>query len=279
MLTTPPYTSASDADLAAAVEQNLHALFRSMAVLPGYELVEGEQLCHHHAFPTNPMFKGVWATRLPDSLDPQAVDEIIDEVLAWYVARSAPYVFWWTGSAVRPVDLPARLAAHGLVENIHGDPGMGVELDALPATTPTPPGFSVVRAADQQALEDWRDCFCAAFEIPLFTGQAWVDATLSAGITQAPWQLYVGYLDGQPVATNMLFNGAGVASVYGVAAVPAARGRGIGAAITLQPLLHARDQGYRYGVLFSTEMGYPVYRRLGFRPLDCKIGRYILWRG
>jgi hypothetical protein len=35
--------------------------------------------------------------------------------------------------------------------------------------------------------------------------------------------------------------------------------------------------GYRYGVLFSTEMGVSVYRRIGFRPLDARINRY-LWR-
>jgi GNAT superfamily N-acetyltransferase len=63
-----------------------------------------------------------------------------------------------------------------------------------------------------------------------------------------------------------------------VATVPAARGLGIGAAITLQPLLEARDQdGYKYAVLFSTEMGVPVYQRIGFRLTDVRINRY-LWR-
>ena len=93
------------------------------------------------------------------------------------------------------------------------------------------------------------------------------------------WRLYVGYLNGRPVATNILFNGAGVASVYGVGTLPEARGKGIGAAITLKPLLDARAQGYRYGVLFATEMGVPVYRRLGFREVGCTIGRYLWING
>lgn len=75
----------------------------------------------------------------------------------------------------------------------------------------------------------------------------------------------------------MLFNGAGVVSVYAVATLPAVRGRGIGAAITLKPLLLARDQGYRHGILFSSEMGVPVYERIGFRLTDVRINRY-LWR-
>jgi predicted acetyltransferase len=68
-----------------------------------------------------------------------------------------------------------------------------------------------------------------------------------------------------------------VASVYGVGTVPDARGRGFGAAITLHPFLDARDQGYHYGVLFATEMGAPVYRRLGFREVGSTIGRHV-WR-
>jgi GNAT superfamily N-acetyltransferase len=62
-----------------------------------------------------------------------------------------------------------------------------------------------------------------------------------------------------------------------VGTIPSARGLGIGAAITLKPLLDARAQGYRYGVLFATEMGQPVYERIGFRVVPGRINRY-LWR-
>ena len=105
----------------------------------------------------------------------------------------------------------------------------------------------------------------------------WVDATVKIGIGKTPWKIFVGYLDDRPVATNMLFKGGGVASLYAVATVPSARGKGIGAAITLKPLLEARDDGYIYAVLFSTEMGKSVYQRIGFRMTDVRINRY-LWR-
>lgn len=69
----------------------------------------------------------------------------------------------------------------------------------------------------------------------------------------------------------------GVASVYAVGVVPAARGKGIGGTITLKPLLEARHEGSRYGVLFSTEMGQSVYERIGFHPTGTRTNRY-LWR-
>lgn len=274
-MTDIPLTQASAPQLAAAVEDNLFALFRAMThALPDSILVEGDDLSHHLAFPSNPMFKGVWRTRLT----PDTADAAIDQTLAWYKAHNAPFLFWWIGPDTQPADLPARLQARGFMVHMAGDPGMAADLHTLPATIPTPAGFTIVHASDQKTLEDWRDVFCTTYEVPAFAGQAWVDATLRAG-PNAPWQMYLGYLNGQPVATNILFKGAGVAGVYGVGTVPGARGQGIGAAITLQPLLDARALGYRYGVLFSTELGHSVYRRLGFYDVSCKIGRYLWFNG
>jgi ribosomal protein S18 acetylase RimI-like enzyme len=107
--------------------------------------------------------------------------------------------------------------------------------------------------------------------------QAWVDATTSFGLGRAPWRLYLGRLGGEPVATNLLFCGGGVASVYAVATVASARGRGIGGAITLAPLLAAREAGYRHAVLFSSDMAVGAYERIGFRGCGIRINRY-LWR-
>jgi ribosomal protein S18 acetylase RimI-like enzyme len=276
MQTGQPRLAATVAELAAAVEGNLHALFRSMAaVLPGAELEDGPHFSRHHAFPSNPMFKGVWATRLP-------VDEVeaaIDETVAWYRARGAPFMFWWHTSFSQPADLGQRLRARGFQEFSAADPGMAVDLNDLPPMPPAPPDFRIVRALEQRTLEHWRDAFLEAYELhhlPM-AGQAWVEATLAAGPEAAPWRLYVGYLDGQPVATNMLVLGGGVAGLYAVGTVPSARRLGLGAIITLQPLLDARALGYRYGVLFATEMGVPLYRRLGYRQVGASIGRSLLF--
>jgi ribosomal protein S18 acetylase RimI-like enzyme len=264
-------TDASDAELAGAVAENLFALFRAMADALHGELVEGDPLCYHHTFPSNPMFKGVWRARLPAA----EVDTAIEETLSWFRAREAPYLFWWVGAPSEPDNLVERLQAHGLTMSTAGDPGMAADLHALDELSPLPAGLSIAHAEDRKALEDWRDVFCAAFDAPLPDGQAWVDATLQVGIARAPWRLYVGYLDNKPVATNILFSGAGVASVYGVATLPEARGKGIGSAIMRKPLGEAKAAGYRYAVLFATEMGLPVYQRMGFRRVHSNVGRYL----
>ena len=88
---------------------------------------------------------------------------------------------------------------------------------------------------------------------------------------------FLAEVDGHPVATSSLFLQAGVAGIYNVATLEHWRGKGIGAAVTLHPLLEARQLGYQVGILQSSEMGYPIYQRLGFKE-NCRMNHYH-WEG
>lgn len=290
MTTDSILKNATDKQLGLAVFENLYDLFRSMVKGLDGEISENDTLSYHLTFPSNPMFKGVWGTQL--STD--EADKTIEDTISWFKDRNAPFFFWWTGPNTTPNDLPQRLQAHGLLDMAEqqqelahgikqtelGAPCMVADLAGMNESvlSQTPEGFVIKEIANESELLDFKNVFVETYEIPDWAGQAWVDATSKIGIGKTPWRMFVGYLDNKPVATNMLFNGGGVASVYAVATIPSARGKGIGGAITLKPLLEARDKdGYKYGVLFSTEMGVKVYERIGFRMTDVRINRY-LWR-
>lgn len=245
-----------------------------MQVIPGCELVERNSISLHYAPLSNAMFRGAWKTRFA----PNEAETKIDEVLNWFSQREAPDFYWWTDPQTQPFDLVERLIRRGFDGNLEGDPGMVLHLNDLNTDVLIPNKFNIVKAIEQKSLEDWRDAFAEAFDTPMSAGQAWVDATISAGLQNAPWQMYVGYLDRKPVATSILFLGAGVAGVHGVGTIPEARNQGIGAAMTLKPLLEARAQDYQVAVLFASRIGYSVYKRLGFREVACKIGIYIMER-
>jgi ribosomal protein S18 acetylase RimI-like enzyme len=85
---------------------------------------------------------------------------------------------------------------------------------------------------------------------------------------------YIGFLDGTPGATSALVLDSGVAGIYAVATIPEARHKGIGSIMTVLPLLEARQLGYRVGVLQASPMGYPIYRKIGFKDV-CTYRLYV----
>jgi GNAT superfamily N-acetyltransferase len=181
---------------------------------------------------------------------------------------------WHVGPSMRPPDLGRRLIAHGF-EYGGDDIGMAVDLSALPHEVPVPDDFVIERVRDEAGLAAWVEALGSGFgEGPVEA--EWVGEMYRRLGFEGPWRHYLGRVDEEPVATATSFFGAGVAGIYLVCTVERARRRGIGARITLAALSEARDLGYSVGVLGSSEMGYPVYRGLGFEEY-CRIGLYE-WR-
>jgi GNAT superfamily N-acetyltransferase len=181
---------------------------------------------------------------------------------------------WHVGPSMRPPDLGRHLIAHGF-EYGGDDIGMAVDLSALPHEVPVPDDFVIERVRDEAGLAAWVEALGSGFgEGPVEA--EWVGEMYRRLGFEGPWRHYLGRVDEEPVATATSFFGAGVAGIYFVCTVERARRRGIGARITLAALSEARDLGYSVGVLGSSEMGYPVYRGLGFEEY-CRIGLYE-WR-
>jgi GNAT superfamily N-acetyltransferase len=207
-------------------------------------------------------------------LEPGEVDGAIDEVVARFRAHSVPGT-WHVGPTSRPADLGARLRARGFGGG-WWDVGMAADLATLREDSPPPQGVEIVRVRERRGLDAWGQA--RALDPDGALESRWVaDVYERIGLgDDVPWRHYVAWLDERPVATATLFLGAGVAGVYFVLTVPEARRRGIGGAITLAALREARDLGYRIGVLGASEMGLPVYRRLGFEAY-CRLTVYE-WR-
>jgi len=81
----------------------------------------------------------------------------------------------------------------------------------------------------------------------------------------------VAYDGDTPLATAAAHTAAGVTLVENVAALPAARGRGAGAAVTWAAATAFGDD--RPSVLIASDDGQPVYQRLGYLRLE----RWTAW--
>lgn len=209
-------------------------------------------------------------------LSPEQVKPTIDYIIADAKSRNVP-VLWWIGPSTRPPDLASHLLKYGFTPDEDG-PGMAADLENLNDSLPMLEGLSIRPAQDDESLWAWSRTMAQGFEAPPtrfeFAVNTWHD--LLGQVDPETTLGYTAWLNGSPVATSLLQLGGGVAGIYSVATISEARRKGIGAQVTLYPLLHARARGYKFAVLQASEMGLNVYRSLGFQEY-CRITSYV-WR-
>lgn len=82
------------------------------------------------------------------------------------------------------------------------------------------------------------------------------------------FRTYVGLVDGVPVTTAIGVRGDDYVGIFDVATPAAYRGRGYGAAVTARATMDGFASGASFAFLQSSEMGYGVYERLGFKNIE-----------
>jgi len=140
----------------------------------------------------------------------------------------------------------------------------GMVLAPIPAAIPEPP-IEIRPVADADDVAAFARLLGDAFGLaPGDARSVFSDRMLAARGLSA----YLGYLDGEPVATSMLIPTDDVAGVWAISTAEAARRRGIGEAVTWHAVERGRELGCTMASLQASEMGQPVYERMGFRTVS-----------
>ena len=198
-------------------------------------------------------------------LEPAGPDDV-RAALAWMHRRDIPFTVWVREDLAPPVE-PALLA-DGMELRGEPEPVMGIRPpDQLP---PPPVGVSLREVFDRETLEDH------------------IRSNVESGMPEEPVRLlytdafledpdvrmFTAYLDGRPAGNSVAIRGGKVAGVYGVGVPDELRRNGIGTAVTWAAVRAGSDWGCTFVVLQSSELGFGVYRRMGFEVLT----HYLLFR-
>ena len=142
---------------------------------------------------------------------------------------------------------------------VESRPAMVVAVDEV-GDAPAPDGVTIARVLDRAGLDEVADVDHASFG----GERAHIRAFVGDGVLADPAQrVYVATIDGRPVACAETTCLDGLLGVFGVATIPSARRRGIGAAITAFAI-RDRAPGFELAVLDASDLGFGVYERLGF---------------
>lgn len=250
-MSSPPILQIANSEqLQQAVALNHKELFRQEAIALGGEIILSQGL--------------FYTTGTPHSASMIAFPELtagnagaqLDALISFYLRHPPGGAGCWSLDPARPADLGVRLLARGF------QPGwrphwMALDLGQVRTEHSFPKGLSIVRDNDRSLIAV-RNLPYARVVVPrpseaAFPGQ---------------WVRHVASIRGKVVGQSVVFltDGEwGVAGIYHVGVVPQFRNKGIGKAVTLAACLYARDRGYRYAVLNSTDIGRQAYQQLGFQ--------------
>jgi ribosomal protein S18 acetylase RimI-like enzyme len=219
----------------------------------------------------HPILNAVFATHWAPDLSLEQMREKIQAALAPFRARHVPFV-WSVWPSTQPADLGSHLQAWGLVL-AHTEPGMSLDLARPLPDMPSVEGLGVDVVRDDEMWDQWLTACSRGFEFSEHDQTTLRPYFWQLGYAE-PMRHFLGRLNGEAVATTTLLLRNGVAGIYNVATLPAARRQGLGAALTLAALRYAQSQGYPRAMLLATPSGYPVYRRLGLLEC-CTVPQYV----
>lgn len=246
----------------AAVEQNLLAFLGGVADLPQFRRLPDPDVVAYHSDIAFPLFNAVVDARFA----PGAEAERTRAVLAPYLERGLPFLWWATPSTSSPA-MAEVLAAAGLQrEDV---PGMHVPLDGPPPAAAGGIDLAVVDAVDPGALIA---TMVAGFGFP--DDLVGPMTRLFADYPADDMVNVVASVDGEPAGCGTAYVLGDTVGLYNIATVERFRGRGVGYAVTAALLDHGRERGCTQAVLHATEMGRPVYERLGFVEV-CRVPQYV----
>jgi GNAT superfamily N-acetyltransferase len=141
-------------------------------------------------------------------------------------------------------------------------PGMTLHPISAGSVPASGPGHEIRQVTDDSGIEDHIRTAAAGFEMP----ESILRGVMTPAMAGHPGvAVYVGYTDGEPVATGLGVRTGRTIGVYNIATIPAARRRGYGAAMSRRIAVDGAAAGCDVAVLQASDMGYPIYERLGYR--------------
>ncbi len=235
-------------------------LLRYWGRTPSVDILDDESMLRVYLGPT----VGGWNCVSHFDVDPEEADDRIYEAIRFFRPYNRPFL-WYVTPSTRPKDIGARLIDFGF-SHMEDSPGMVAEMTDLPQDYSAPDGFEIEAVEDESGLRQYFEVWALGHKYPPHIVDPFVRLYRELGFDEdRPSRLYLGYTDGDPVATSMVIRVGDTASVWWVTVLPEARQQGLGVLMTVNPLMVAREQGCHLASLFSSSNGYQLYKSLGFQ--------------
>jgi len=199
--------------------------------------------------------------------DEKNLEKSVLDNVEFFRSRKVPHR-WEIGPNSSPKEIEDSLVKHGLIKQEWDAPAMAVDLrqldDSKLQELSERSGAEVRRVMTEEELDRWGVVARAAFEFDEVSSNAF-RGIFVALLDREEYPFFLAEIDGESVGASNSALTAGVAGLYNMGTLEEHRGKGIGQLVALAALLEGRNQGYEIGILSSSEPGFMVYQKLGFK--------------
>jgi GNAT superfamily N-acetyltransferase len=172
------------------------------------------------------------------------------------------HVLWFVTPMSRPKNLEKLLKDHGFTYQNNWK-AMAIDLKTMPEQFNIPEGLEIKEVHSLEELKIWTDVLVKSFEFPII--ESYKKYFINAGIENLNFNYYLGFFNGKAVAISILFKGRRAAGIFYIGTLQESRGKGIAKAMVNYLLNEAKNEGYNFSVLQASALGYPLYKKIGFK--------------
>jgi ribosomal protein S18 acetylase RimI-like enzyme len=244
-------------ELIEALENNIRGKFSYFQKnLKNMEVIENDSLLVINSNEMTDMFNIVCCK---GNVNENQVINVINH----FREKNLPFA-WWVGFNGEPNNLTKILEENELKKS-EEELAMAIELSSF-VDFEIPQKLIIKRVDDSQAMRDYIYVITDIVPneknaIENFYYKA--EAIIFSDNEKA--ELYVGYIDSQPVSTCSVFFSENVAGIFDIIASPKMRGMGIGSAMTVAAMNAALNKGYTTCILTATNDAKFLYEKIGFK--------------
>ncbi len=242
-------------EISSLIEYNTAEFFLNLGRLNGDEVRDTPEI--KYIFAKN-WFNRIFMANFNESNLSANIEQIVSRIKKLNISAS-----WYITPQSHPASLQNILKDYSFTYKENWN-AMAVNLENIPESFNFPEGMEIKEVLNLDELKTWTDILVKSFEFPEII-QSYKKYFINAGLESPNSHYYLGFLNEKPVATGILFDGEGAAGLFYIGTVPKARRKGIAKTMVYYLLNEAKNRGYPISILQASEMGYPVYKKIGFK--------------
>lgn len=250
------------------IETNLFDFFTAFDI-PLIDRHVEDDVCWFTSGVPFPLLNGA----LQASFTPEDAVRRTHEVLDRLIDHGNPFL-WWLTPHTRSADLEQALTERGLVPERPAN-AMSIDLRSTAGLGEQPPPGVTIEPMTADNGDELVLAMLDGFGMPRDLLSPFRELLSTPPTDRVSLFNVLARLDGAPMgAGSVVASDRTVAGLYNIAVRDEARGRGIGRAITTELMRIGAGQGCTESILHASEMGEPVYARLGYQTVG-QVAQYL----